>query len=74
MFGGVGTGKTMLMDLFVQACPPDFQVIMALSFSHRPALSFAKEVYCSSGFRKCVSLTAVTVMLWTALESWWMCT
>ncbi len=26
MYGGVGTGKTMLMDLFVQAAPPEFKV------------------------------------------------
>lgn len=26
MHGGVGCGKTMLMDVFVRACPPEFQV------------------------------------------------
>ncbi len=26
MYGGVGVGKTMLMDLFVEAAPPEFQV------------------------------------------------
>jgi hypothetical protein len=26
MYGGVGCGKTMLMDLFVKAAPPEFQV------------------------------------------------
>lgn len=26
MYGGVGCGKTMLMDLFVEAAPPDLQV------------------------------------------------
>lgn len=26
LYGGVGCGKTMLMDLFVQAAPPEFQV------------------------------------------------
>ncbi len=26
MFGGVGCGKTMLMDVFVKACPQEFQV------------------------------------------------
>ena len=26
MFGGVGTGKTMLMDLLVHSAPPQFQV------------------------------------------------
>ncbi len=26
MYGGVGVGKTMLMDLLVAAAPPDFQV------------------------------------------------
>eukprot|EP00884_Botryococcus_braunii_P000461 jgi/Botrbrau1/10415/Bobra.0133s0024.1 len=26
MFGGVGTGKTMLMDMFVHTCPPEFKV------------------------------------------------
>lgn len=26
MFGGVGTGKTMLMDLLVNSAPPQFKV------------------------------------------------
>ena len=26
MYGGVGCGKTMLMDLFVESCPPEFKV------------------------------------------------
>lgn len=26
MYGGVGCGKTMLMDVFVKSCPPDFRV------------------------------------------------
>jgi predicted ATPase len=26
MYGGVGTGKTMLMDLLVTAAPPEFKV------------------------------------------------
>ena len=25
MYGGVGTGKTMLMDLFAESAPPEFQ-------------------------------------------------
>ena len=25
MYGGVGTGKTMLMDLFVRSCPPEWK-------------------------------------------------
>ncbi len=27
MHGGVGTGKTMLMDLLVETAPPDFKVV-----------------------------------------------
>jgi predicted ATPase len=28
MYGGVGVGKTMLMDLFVETAPTEFQVGM----------------------------------------------
>ena len=28
MFGGVGTGKTMLMDLLVNSAPPQFKVML----------------------------------------------
>lgn len=30
MYGGVGCGKTMLMDLLVAAAPPEFQVSVAV--------------------------------------------
>lgn len=29
MYGGVGCGKTMLMDIFVKAAPPEFRVVRA---------------------------------------------
>lgn len=28
IYGGVGTGKTMLMDLFAEVAPPEFQVCL----------------------------------------------
>lgn len=67
MFGGVGTGKTMLMDLFVQACPPEFQVIMVchLSLDLHWALH-RRSSYCPFS-RNCVTLTAGTIILWPAL-------
>lgn len=37
MHGGVGTGKTMLMDLMVESAPSEFQVLTAsipLSYPH----------------------------------------
>jgi predicted ATPase len=30
MYGGVGCGKTMLMDLFVKEAPADFKVLVVL--------------------------------------------
>lgn len=30
MYGGVGCGKTMLMDIFVNSAPPEFQVGVGL--------------------------------------------
>ena len=34
MHGGVGTGKTMLMDLFAESALPEFQASHVLSHSH----------------------------------------
>lgn len=39
MHGGVGTGKTMLMDLLVETAPPEFKVGCALvQLQHHAAL------------------------------------
>ena len=34
MWGGVGVGKTMLMDLFAQAAPGQFKVSLCLVLQH----------------------------------------
>lgn len=42
MYGGVGTGKTMLMDLFVQAALPQFKV---LPDAMSPVLPLSAELF-----------------------------
>jgi predicted ATPase len=34
MYGGVGCGKTMLMDLFVDTCPSNFKVALLQCMLH----------------------------------------
>jgi len=51
MYGGVGTGKTMLMDLLVASAPPHFKVMRCRYPPPPPNLRYVRETASSSVFR-----------------------